>query len=340
MSRRKSGGGATVDEPIGTWFGPVNGEPVPALAVPGSVGSGFDPALQLVDQVVRGRRVVGRCGAGAALCGVRVANNNAPVQVTVTLRLDSGAVDWWQRGRPTPAALPRLVVVSAQGILRQGVLLSLDRSGAGTSVTARVAFTVAAVDLPADGLLLVEVADAAAALPRGLVSAFAPAGPVGLRIDHIDVAPAPVDPHGREIDGPDIIDRRTAEWSGVVSTGGIADGQEDPGTAHSPYVVVNPSRGALPRCVLRFGLRSGLSTGLLRRVWPDRTRALSADEVTLRATALRDGRDIAISVAAQSGLAVVNFPATHRGPALLSATARSEDLGRQQLVAAVVEVTS
>ncbi|GGK30174.1 hypothetical protein GCM10010124_23680 [Pilimelia terevasa] len=340
--------------------------PVAALAVPGAVGSGDAGALAVVDQVVRGRTVVGRCLAAGALVGVRVAAADRPLQVTVALRWDRGAADWTDpAGRD--ADLPRLLVVGASGGARRGVLLSRYRRGAA-EVRARVRLGVPAGAVPDDGLLVIDFTDGAARLPAALAPAFAAAGPVGVRIDRVDVTPG--GPHAADTraaaarDARDAaladaaadadagpVDGRSAEWSGLVSSGGLrGEATQRTGAAHSPYLVVNPPPGRPLRCRLRGALlpsRIGGGTaparvaqaveGALRRALPAAARPVPAADLVVRAVGLGDGAAVPVELVADGGDLTAVVPATDSGPVLLAAGLRYELPRRTRLVTELVD---
>ncbi|WP_344171223.1 hypothetical protein [Pilimelia columellifera] len=352
----------------GAWFG--EDDALAPMGVPGCVVSGLAPQVRLVDQLTRGRRSVGRCAAAASLVGVRVHAYGAPVHVTVDLRLEISAE---HRRRGSSLARPRLLLVLSQGTPRQAVLLAADRpDGGGDGVRARVSFTVPARDLPDGGLLLIEILDGAARLPRADAAGFAPAGPVGVRVDRIDFAAMPV--AAPTLSGA--VDRRTAEWSGLVSSGGLlltagASG-DHPGMAHSPSLVVNEADGALPVIRVRCGepLRwSGPSAGAaasssgggpssgperrggpgtrfaaalgpaLRRALPPRVRPLSADEVEFRAASVLDGRSVPLAVSGQGATASLAFPASQRGPVLVVASPRDVPGAPRRAVCELVDAS-
>ncbi|GGJ91846.1 hypothetical protein GCM10010123_22050 [Pilimelia anulata] len=342
--------------------------PAAALAVPGSLGAGTDPALAVVDHVVRGRRIVGRCAAPAGLVGVALAPVDHALHVTVELRLDRAAGDWRAYGA-VPAAdpgaarvgpgvparpgrtpddeRPRLLLVSATGDVRRGVLLARARRGAD-HVRARVCFVVPAGAVPADGLLVVDLADAAARLPAEVAAGFAPAGPAGVRIDRLDVTPAaPVAPTGT---GP--VDGRTAEWSGLVSAGGAIGSGGDPriGAAHSPYLVVNPVADTPLTCRIRTSLAPDRPAGAgaparvaravegaLRRALPAPARPVPAQDVRLRALDLRTGEPVPVDAVADGAELAVLFPAPPAGPVLLHTALCGEPPRRARLVAELTE---
>ncbi|HEX5740394.1 MAG TPA: hypothetical protein VFY17_02430 [Pilimelia sp.] len=322
-------------------------DPPPTLPVPGSVGRGDDPALAVVDGLVRGRGAVGRWAGPAGLCGLRVESPDQVLQVTVSLALDRAAADWsphrsWRH-------LPRLLLVRLTGGGARGVLLGPGCRAAGP-VRARVRVPVPAGAVPAGGLLVVDVCDGAARLPDGTAAAFHPGGPAGVQVERLDVAPQPAVPPAvtTRVDG------RTAEWSGLVSAGGVAAGTH---TAGGPCLVVNPVadgpsayrlRGRLLPAPARsaadpaYGAPAGVhrwraAAGALRRALPARRRRLAPGEWEVRAWCLGTGVAVPVESAADGADRVVSFPRPPDAPLLLGAVPRRPPPRGTRVVVTLVE---
>ncbi|AGL14147.1 hypothetical protein [Actinoplanes sp. N902-109] len=177
---------------IGSWFATDYDEPPRFVeGLPLDVSSGQD--LGIVDQVVRGRSIVGRVTGDYGAVGLKMRNPGGPAQVSVLIHLDEVATRWWSdRVRPsrlTPE-LPRLVLVRAQGGLRGAAVLARRQGlrGAG-GAKATVTFDLGPADLDEDGLLMVELAEPPR--PDWTAGRIAARAALGLRIDKISVRPQP-----------------------------------------------------------------------------------------------------------------------------------------------------
>ena len=179
--------------PVGAWFGTAYDVPSAQLEVPADVTGGDQPGVGIVDQVVRGKAIVGRVTGDFGAVALKIRGTGEPVRVTVLIHLDEVATRWWSdRVRPTPGEpeRPRLVLLRAQGRTRGAVVLA-RRQGwlrAG-GAKATVEFDLTADELDHDGLLVVELAEPT--LPTWAARGLAARGALGLRIDRITVRPQP-----------------------------------------------------------------------------------------------------------------------------------------------------
>ena len=179
---------------IGSWFATAYDEPRPVLGLPAEVGSGQDDAVTIVDQVVRGTKIVGRVTGDFGAVALKIEDNELPVHVRTALQLDELGTRWWSdRVRPPrhEPELPRLVLLRAQGRIRGAAVLARRQGWRGAaSAPATVDFLLAEGDL--DGLLVVEVAEAK--LPSWTAGRIAARSALGLRIDTVSVREATAPP--------------------------------------------------------------------------------------------------------------------------------------------------
>ena len=117
-----------------------------AVAVPGVVGRGADPALVLLDGASRAAHRLARLRRQEALLGVQVAPVEGPLRVTVVLLLDENATRSWRHARDAAPGGPeaeehpdedgwhRIVRVSVQGRPRAVALLDRRPADAGVSL--------------------------------------------------------------------------------------------------------------------------------------------------------------------------------------------------------------
>jgi len=367
---------------VGAWFTTEYDEPAPALEVPGVVRSGRAGAFQAVDHFVRGRHIVGRISAGAGMLALKVRADGRSLRVRMELRLDSASLEWWEERAEAEADdvrwLPRLVLVRSQGSLRRAVLLARNHDlTAPGDVRSVVWFDLGPDEVPEDGLLVIEVADARALLPRWAADSFADSSALGIRVEWIEVSPVPDEPvaAGR-------LDGTTSQVLGVASTGGLVGPptSQDPGQPRTPFVVINPppdarrAGGAEVRCRLRPATRAlsaltppaisawsqslpGRAVAKAQRSWrkalrracrldPWAARPVSPDAVTARAVSLADGRPV--TVRAQEVGGHLDLSLVPEGPVLVGVAANSpaarpetagaQPPGRRRLVCGLVEV--
>jgi hypothetical protein len=174
---------------IGSYFATRYDEDRHTLDLPVEVTSGRDDGLCIVDQVIRGTAIVGRVTGDFGAVALKVRGTGKAVHVVVSIQLDDLSTRWWsdrmQPPRLTPER-PRLVLLRAQGELKGATLLARRQAWrrAGNS-TAEIGFDLTADELDQDGLLVVEIAEAAhPEWTRGRVSRTSA---LGLRIDRITV---------------------------------------------------------------------------------------------------------------------------------------------------------
>lgn len=172
-------------------FDTVFDRPVSALRPPATVRTGGGASLQVCDGFVRGTGIVGRFSASPGLLGLKV-TAGGPLRVTVVLRADRETATWWEHRvpesvRPRRPHGARLLLVRSQGATRGAALLTRPRGAFALDATAAVRFDLTADEVPVDGLLVLEVADAAAA------TGTLPYAAVGVRIDSVTLEPVPAD---------------------------------------------------------------------------------------------------------------------------------------------------
>lgn len=176
--------------------------PVAPLALPATVRSGGGAAIQICDGFVRGTGIVGRFSASPGLIGVKVAAAGRPLRVTLRLAADRETAQWWEhrvpeRVTPRQPHGARLLLVRSQGATRSAVLLDRPHGSFALDATATVQFDLGADEVPDDGLLILELADAGNP-PEDVL----PHGAVGVRVDSVTVEPVADDP-ARASDGPE-----------------------------------------------------------------------------------------------------------------------------------------
>ncbi|MEP6462757.1 MAG: hypothetical protein ABJC62_04935 [Frankiaceae bacterium] len=191
--------------------------------LPVSFTRGDDPAVQLIDGFVRGRQSLGRFAVATGLVGFRVAADARPVRVTVQLRADEVSAKYWTGRVAEPLGVagdpsaPRVLQLKSQGRVRGAVLLCRAPWAAeGTPVRGALRFGLAPEELPADGLLLIEVADAPG-LAVGEGSPLLPHAAVGVEPTEVAVETAGMaqpPPRGT-------LDAVTAERHGWLATGDL-----------------------------------------------------------------------------------------------------------------------
>ncbi|WP_306213053.1 hypothetical protein [Actinoplanes sp. RD1] len=189
---------------IGTWFATDYDEtPIVLDGLPLEVTGGQSGGVAIVDQVVRGRQIVGRVTGDYGAVGLKWSGADQDVRVSVLVHLDEMGTRWWSdRVRPSRLApeLPRLVLVRAQGKLRGAAVLARRqglRKAGGAKVT--VEFDLPAADLDANGLLMVELAEPPR--PDWLAGRVAARSALGVRIDKISVRPKPANATPLELPG-------------------------------------------------------------------------------------------------------------------------------------------
>ncbi|GLY05986.1 MULTISPECIES: hypothetical protein [Actinoplanes] len=174
---------------VGSWFRTDFDEPSVPAALPLNLTSGSNPAITILDQVVRGNGIVGRVTGDYGAVAVKVHGTGAPARVSVAIGLDELATRWWaDRLRPSRFApeLPRAVAVRAQGRIRGGAVLARRQGWRGAaSANATVSFDLEAGELDADGMLIVEIAETP--VPDWASGRLSARAPIGLRFNGITV---------------------------------------------------------------------------------------------------------------------------------------------------------
>ncbi|MEV6347067.1 hypothetical protein [Actinoplanes sp. NPDC051851] len=178
---------------IGSWFGTIYDEPVVPAGLPLDLTTGMSPSVTIVDQMVRGQRIVGRINGEWGAIAVKINGTGAPARVTVSIGLDEMGTRWWaDRVRPSRFApeLPRLVSLRAQGRIRGAAVLA-RRQGwrAAGGATVALSFDLEPGELSADGMLIVELAETRR--PSWADERLSARSAVGLRINSIAVREEP-----------------------------------------------------------------------------------------------------------------------------------------------------
>jgi hypothetical protein len=180
-----------------SWFDTDYDPPLRTLTDPADVRSGQDSSLRVVDGLVRGRMVIGRCFADTYIA-LKVAATGRPLRLRLTLFADAETTKMWQARSRSPKSdtageLPRALAILVQGRPRAAALMPIQATG-----KLHITMDVAADDVPADGLLTVGVTDLATHLPGWPTDPFAPLGVIGVRVDRIAIedasVPVPVAP--------------------------------------------------------------------------------------------------------------------------------------------------
>lgn len=262
---------------------------VPGVAgrVPLTVGSGHDAAVRVLDGIAPADAIVGECGEGAGVVAVKVATAGRGALVRLDLRLPADA----------ESGGTRLAVVRSQGRVRAAALMSTRTGTPAPPVDAvsTVEFVLDPVELPDEGLLVVELTGAA-----------------GVRLERIAV------------DLPDAVDEATPEGvagfeaAGLVSTGGLRRGGAT-GLLDAGVLVLVPARLAAhtPTGMVRLRLKAE------RVLAPDRAqRSRGKEASTVEASSLVDGVPLtAIPVETGRASMEVVVPAAESGPVLLRVSA-------------------
>jgi hypothetical protein len=225
--------------------------PIAAVQVPMTLTRGDDPALHLIDGLVRGVKLPGRFQRSPGLFGLKVEPTTQRTGVTVTFGADAGSDTWWQDRAPVPEgskAGARLLAISAQGRPRGAVLLPGKRTKAKE---VSLSFELSADELDPEGLLVIEAGAPAARMPDWLAAATTPYPAIGVTVLKVElaaggatpVAPATTAPVslGLFVVGPSQIDSAPA-WRLRLDTGS-GTGSEDleRAQAHSSVVGLPPS---------------------------------------------------------------------------------------------------
>ncbi|GGM57086.1 hypothetical protein GCM10011608_47430 [Micromonospora sonchi] len=353
---------------IGTWFATEFDDPVPARDLPAVFTSGGDPEVLVADRFSRGVAIVGRVQAESGAVVLKVRTDGRAVRVRVNLHVDSASQAAWSRAA-SPARgvreLPRLILVRAQATARAAVLIHRHRGRVRmVEAHAWVEFDLGADEVGADGLLVVELADAA--LPPWSASSLSPLSAVGVRINQVEISPA------EDADRPTGSRRlpgTAAQLAGLVSAGGLVGARgRGEGQPRSRFVVVNADDAEV-RCRLRITaastpppafrhpsrdfLRRKRGQTVLKALRVARrgagyalfeaspfTRSPHADHLVVRAASLLDGADCRVSATAPAADALdVTVERRAPGPVLIGLAEPDESRRRvSDLACQVVEV--
>ncbi|WP_433528107.1 hypothetical protein ACQPYA_17230 [Micromonospora sp. CA-263727] len=331
---------------IGAWFATEFDDPVPSRDLPATFTSGSDPQVLVVEKVARGVAIVGRVQDASGTVVLKVRTDGRPVRVRVNLHVDGASQGAWSRvAAPNRGVreLPRLVMVRAQGTARAAALISRQRGRLRmVEAHAWVEFDLRAEEVGADGLLIVEVADAA--LPQWAAVSLSPLAAIGVRINQVEVVAIGDVGEGRESGR---LTGAPAQLAGLVSAGGLVGARgRGEGPARSRFVVVNAGHTAV-RCRLRTTTASAPPAAIRQpnQAWLRRkkgqtvlkafrvaqrgagyalfeaspfTRPPHPDDVVVRAASLLDGTDCPVSATALAGDALdVVIERTAPGPVLI-----------------------
>jgi hypothetical protein len=298
---------------IGSWFGTEYDEPAAPAALPATLDSGMDPSIAILDQAVRGHGIVGRVLGEFGAVAIKVRGTGRPVRVHLEIGLDDTSTRWWgDRVSPSRSTteLPRLVTVRAQGVIRGAVLLARQQGWrrAG-SATATLRFDLAGDDVTADGLIIVEVAEAPQ--PSWAAGHLSPQSAIGLRINSVCLAALsdsePVSPAS----GPSgftgcafaVVQPGTASaWR--IETAGIHAAPPVPRTPTNRYTRQKPSRAVFKvgRAVRRVAVTA------THRPGSPATDVLATDLLTgepVPAEVTRHGETLEVRLAAPAGAPVL-----------------------------------
>lgn len=300
---------------------------------PIEIFSGQDPALQVVDQLHRGVRIVGRFER-SGLAGFKVATGGRRLRVTLSLAVDAGSVRGWHLEEDvtgTGKGLPRLIQIRAQGRLRQCVLL---KDGNGTRSGVAV-FDLSPEEVPDDGLICIEVLDImeghdiSGALREAVAGSVMDDGVAGVRVDGVTFEESPAEPDPGVTD--ETLDGARCEVSSLISSGGLANLNRR-GTRSMPagLFVVNPvppsvfgSGGIL---TVRLGNRTETKTlrwggyrALARKAWRRGEAPRASVPAVWRVLSVQ-GDDLAAQTRATTGgVTELELPAPVASPILLAA---------------------
>ncbi|MEU8240718.1 hypothetical protein AB0C07_20940 [Actinoplanes missouriensis] len=174
---------------VGLWFRTDFDEPSVPAGLPLELTTGMHPSVTIVDQMVRGRGIIGRVTGDFGAVAVKVAGTGGPVRVAVSIGLDEVSTRWWaDRVRPsrTTPELPRLVTLRAQGRIRGSAVLARRQGWRGAaSSEAVLEFDLAEGELDGDGLLMIELGETPP--PSWAAGRLSGRPVVGLRFNRITV---------------------------------------------------------------------------------------------------------------------------------------------------------
>jgi hypothetical protein len=165
--------------------------PDTSVALPVTVGSGQHDGLRIADNVQRRVERLGRCEGSPALVGLKVVPDGRPLRVTVDLFADRATAGMWTKFGPASGPRdhfgPRLLLVRSQGGTRAAVMVARGAGQFEFHATTTVTFDLPPNAVDADGVLIVELAEAA--LPEWASGRLAVMPAAGIGIDGIGVRP-------------------------------------------------------------------------------------------------------------------------------------------------------
>nr|WP_055509154.1 hypothetical protein [Nonomuraea pusilla] len=303
-------------------------DPVVLPAIPPvHLSNGQVATLQVADRLQRGKQIVGRFET-SGLAGFKIAGQGRALRVKMALSMDDVSVSGWHDGKIAGPALPRFVQIRSQGRLRQCVVLK------GRNPHARVAFDLAADEIPDDGLICVEALDITEGdgisqdVRDALRGRVAQDGVAGLRLDKIVFE----EPPEKDFD-PDTLDGCRCETSSFISAGGLANvNRQGPRILRCGMLVVNPvlpdTFGSGERLTLRLGAKAEPVSvipanwrrvkGELRWLRHATRKLLGAGAPTVeKVFSLRDGDLGAPEVTTKGNIAELSLPGGTGAPLLV-----------------------
>ena len=162
---------------IGSRFGTSFDAAATKALLPAVIVGGRDPSLDLADGLTRSPSIVGRFHDGVAILGFNVESDGRPVRVSLQLNADS-------KTGPTP----RLIELVGTRGESSFAVVDVTYRGVEGREPADVSLVISTENLPADGLMLVEVREAHPVLPAW-ASRIRPGGPVGFQLLRVRLAP-------------------------------------------------------------------------------------------------------------------------------------------------------
>jgi len=159
--------------------------------LPINVVTGQHAAVRVADNVQRRPERLGRCEGSPALVGLKLTPDVNPLRVTVTLRADRTTAGTWDRSGPSDHRGdhfgPRLLLVRSQGATRAAVMIARGANQFEFDARPIITYDLPPNAVDADGLLIVELAEAP--LPAWASDRLTAMPAVGVGIDKIAVRP-------------------------------------------------------------------------------------------------------------------------------------------------------
>jgi hypothetical protein len=277
--------------------------PIVPITVPGQARTGSDSALCILDGANRAPRRLSRMVRHVGLLGIKVANPEGGVRVTMTLIADEHGSMMWRNvesGGDETVELPdefqhhRMLEVTAQGRVRGAALFARHGTSEADS-RYQLHFDVHAEEIGESGLLMFGLGEPTS-LPEWAARDLLPNSPVGLCVGNVkleELAPEPLPPsvsggrprvHGTAVAGKRpgffVVNPGNADRPVTVTLRPLVPGQPRP-----------PGRRALVKAPLvnarRLARRAAMQ-GVLRK--PVLVEAVAADgSEVLRSTLERSG---------------------------------------------------